>query len=671
MPANSRKPRERYELRRIADDATLNKAFRLAYSIYSYRKRDRGIALNVLSEALGAIEVRLMAQDEADRHDPRKPTKVRWSAAHWFQFLIYFKSERYEKEQEADSGATLTETDMVIRYIKHLVLITCRRNSFYVTLGLSRLLYDYSTPETMSIYNLVFQDPDSSTKKADAYYRDRKNRLIEQLQKRFHQFVKLYQGTRGENRFQTQEDSAQFADLTNEYLQSFTPWETSCVLPERLSEWSTILDLQSNQVSQIHSVIHPPCFSKLTKALKLNPPESCLALPSFFLTSGSGERTPPSADSSPQDLTSKEITAIRQTLSEDENRRKKFSPRFLSVMIDGVEHTRLDLTRTRQIRLEVDEDATLMEFVGSAQQGEFLLATHVLGCEDDLAADQSRTYSIVLEGGQKISLAIFQTLTADGTTAGSVVDINYSETNAARAIGLWWAQIKHQTSYSTDVAGGWNPAPLPLKFALVLSAVAFVVLILYFALNGRPTEHQQIAREEQPPSIVEQAKPGSSTSPGVAPTEQPSVKPPGATGPPGSREKSGGATRDQGSIPVRSLANVKRVYVESFGDDVFSRAVRDALIEKLGTSSRLIVTEVANDADTAIMGSAMRLAPVGDQATGQITVELVNSAGDVIWPARKYRGGVEQIAGRFTQDLLEAIRRDEGIRKKGKGKRGK
>jgi hypothetical protein len=313
---------------------------------------------------------------------------------------------------------------MVIRYIKHLVLITCRRNSFYVTLGLSRLLYDYSTPETMSIYDLVFQDPDNSTKKADAYYRDRKNRLIEQLQKRFHRFVKLYQGARGENRFQTQEDSAQFTDLTNEYLQSFTPWETSCVLPERLSEWSTIPDLQSNQVSQIHSVIHPPCFSKLTRALKLNTPETCLALPSFFLTSGSGERTPPSADSSPpKDLTSREITAIRQTVSEDENRRKKFSPRFLLVMIDGLERTRLDLTRTQQIRLEVDEDATLMEFVGSARQGELLLATHVLGCEDDPAAGQPRTYSIVLEGGQKISLAISQTILADGTAASSVVDI--------------------------------------------------------------------------------------------------------------------------------------------------------------------------------------------------------------------------------------------------------
>ena len=41
-----------------------------------------------------------------------------------------------------------------------MVRITARRNSFYVTLGLSRLLYNYSTAETMELYNLIIQDPD-------------------------------------------------------------------------------------------------------------------------------------------------------------------------------------------------------------------------------------------------------------------------------------------------------------------------------------------------------------------------------------------------------------------------------------------------------------------------------------------------------------------------------
>ena len=554
---------------------------------------------------------------------------------------------------------------MVIRYIKHLIFITCRRNSFYVTLGLSRLLYNYSTPETMAIYDLVFQDPDSSTKKADAYYRDRKNKLIEELQKRFHGFVRLDQGPRGENRFQTQEDPAQFNNLVSRYLTLFTPWETSCVLPEPLSEWSTILELKADQTSQIHSVIHPPCYSKITKALRLDPPESCLAVPNFFLTGGLEDGKPPSGDTrAPEDLTGKEVAEIRKKLTEDETRRKKFSARFLSIVIDGIERATLDLSRSNQIQLEVDENATLMQFVGSDQEGQLILGTHVLGYEDDLAAGQSRAYSIVLEGGQKISLAISQNLLADGTPASSVVDIAYSETNVARALALWWAQIRHRILYSPASEGKWNPALLPLRFALVLSTVVFVALILYFALKGRPTEPKQIARDEQPPSIVEQPKPGSRTSPGVAPTEKPSDQPTGATGSPGSRGKSGGPTRDQGSIPVRSLTNVKRVYVESFGDDVFSRAVRDALIEKLGTVSRFVVTTVANDADTAIMGSATQLAPVGDQATGQITVELVNSAGDVIWPARKYRGRVEQIAARFTQDLLEESKKEKVKRKK-------
>jgi hypothetical protein len=108
--------------------------------------------------------------------------------------------------------------------------------------------------------------------------------------------------------------------------------------------------------------------------------------------------------------------------------------------------------------------------------------------------------------------------------------------------------------------------------------------------------------------------------------------------------------------------NVKRLYVESFGDDAFSRAVREAVIEKLRTAGRFIVTEIANDADTAVMGSAKQKTRPGDESTGQITVGLVNAAGDVIWPARKYRGPAEQVAARFTKDLLDAIRRSEGKR---------
>src|SRR6185436_13501371 len=320
MPG-SKTVRAGYELRRMTEDGSLNRAFRLAHAIYRYKENNRKTALKIVSDALRAVEVRLLVQHEADRHDPQKPTKVRWTTLQWFQLLIYCKSEEYEKQQESKHSASLSEEDMIIRYIKHLILTTSRRNSFHVSLGLGRLLYDYGAAETMAIYDLVFQDPDSSTKKADAYYRARKNKLIEELEKRFHRFVKTYQGPRGENRFESDDDSGRFADLVFDYLALFTPWETSCELPKQLDTWTAIRSLKSNQASQIHSLIHPVCFSKIAAALNFDPPLSRLRLPRFFVGKDQSNETLPPADFLPADLTQDEMTTIREEISEQKNRR--------------------------------------------------------------------------------------------------------------------------------------------------------------------------------------------------------------------------------------------------------------------------------------------------------------------------------------------------------------
>src|SRR5207244_2073098 len=102
--------------------------------------------------------------------------------------------------------------------------------------------------------------------------------------------------------------------------------------------------------------------------------------------------------------------------------------------------------------------------------------------------------------------------------------------------------------------------PLTLKIAIGILTLALPGSVLYFATRGRPTEQQQVAKrvtpEEAPPSLVEPEKPGARTSP--AAPEKPPVKSSGG----GSRTQSGGATREQGEIPVRSLVNVRTIYVE-------------------------------------------------------------------------------------------------------------
>ena len=77
----------------------------------------------------------------AGRPSPHQPkssggfrSKVSFSQPHLLQRLVYVESEVYERlnEQAGDRAAADVE-EMLIRYVKHLVRIAIRRNSFYVT----------------------------------------------------------------------------------------------------------------------------------------------------------------------------------------------------------------------------------------------------------------------------------------------------------------------------------------------------------------------------------------------------------------------------------------------------------------------------------------------------------------------------------------------------------
>ena len=134
----------------------LNKAFALAYFIHG----DRRIALRITTEAMAKLEVATTAQYKRLYYRPTgrsshqqgdaKRSKVSFSDLHLLQRLVYIESEQHEKQKEqAGDSVSINEEDMIIHFIKHLVKITLRRNSFYVALGLSRLLHNYSTPEAM------------------------------------------------------------------------------------------------------------------------------------------------------------------------------------------------------------------------------------------------------------------------------------------------------------------------------------------------------------------------------------------------------------------------------------------------------------------------------------------------------------------------------------------
>lgn len=664
----------RRELGSLIDDFNLNKAFQLAHSIYQYREEDRGVALTILRESLRGLEVRLVAQDEADRHAPHKPTKVRWGAAQWLQLLIYSYSERHEKQQEAHGRASLGEEDMIIRYIKHLILITCRRNSFHICLGLGRLLYDYSAAETVAIYDFIFQDPDSSTRKGDAYYRARKNVLVDELSSRFRQFVRIAQGPRGERRFQTHARPARLAELTARYLRLFTTWETYCALPQHFDAWSAVGALQEGQMSQIHALLHPDCFSRVAAGLKLDPPERRLALPTIFLSKDADASPDPGDGPAPSTLTPEEAAAIRNGLAEDKERRRVFSPRSLTVLADGVERARLDLTRSGSVSFEVGEETSLLELFGSDQSGELLLATHMLDWEAD-EGGRAVVYTTVLEGGQKLSLKARPVSNAAGGLTATNVEVTYSETNPGRVLAHWWRRLNSSSAgVVCSEPRAFKPAP-SLVLAAVLALTVVVGLMLYFVLRNTHEDPQQVVRLEQPPAIqgTEQVKPSEGRQ---TPTPVGETPPPRASGPrpelhdrppkTGGREvttRPGSTTREQqAGRTAASLGEVKRVYVEPLGDDVFGRDMRQRLVEALRAEGVFEVAEDAEDADTAITWRPRRTPKRGANVNGRgaesasVVVEVVNVSGEVIWRGGAYRGTAEQIVSRLTRDFVGAVR---------------
>src|SRR5262249_34385801 len=132
-------------------------------------------------------------------------------------------------QEHSNDARAAGEEDLVVHFIKHLVRKTTKRNSFYVTLGLGRLLHSYTTAETMDIYSAVIQDPERV--KDDFYFRSRKGALMEELKQRFGDLLRVSHGPRGEERFETVDNPGRFAELVRDCLGFFTPWNTPCLVP--------------------------------------------------------------------------------------------------------------------------------------------------------------------------------------------------------------------------------------------------------------------------------------------------------------------------------------------------------------------------------------------------------------------------------------------------------
>lgn len=184
-------------------------------------------------------------------------------------------------------------------------------------------------------------------------------------------------------------------------------------------------------------------------------------------------------------------------------------------------------------------------------------------------------------------------------------------------------------------------------------------------------------------------------------TQEPKSSPPPAPQPTQATQSNSSVPAKQDTDDPTALLKVKRIYVDSFGDDIISKELQSMIVSALVESKRFKVTENRDKADAILKGVALEktsqevhaygdstavasAAGVHDHAGGsthagfaahgagigdsslntetiheaRVAVRLVNQDGDVIWTSTqeskgaKYKGSSADAADKCVKQLL-------------------
>ena len=667
-------------------DELLNKAFQLAYFILA----DRTPAIYVAMAALDKLKTASTIQDRRLYYlptgrsaYPASRTKVNLSDIHLLQRLIYAEAEPFERLIEGQGRSR--QQEMIVYFVKHLVRMTTKHNSFYVVMGLCRLLYNYSTNETAEIYNLLIQDPDRG--RDDYYYRSRKKHLLTELKARFGNALKTVRGYRGEERFQPQDNSEQYQGLIRECLTRFTPWESACVLPANVDPRKmTVASLwfkgknpdeeHEIELNRIHTLVHPDCFERLVLTLGLDAPSRRLEIPYFYNSSDAGGATGDRLE--PQGLSDGELESIRGFLDKNAARRNDATKALLVVFIDGNEPTSFEVGQRSSVQIPVAEDADLIEVRSIEADEEVSIAIHPIARNKEGIARAKAT--IKLGAGRMLSVSVQPRDDASNGTAGALVTLNYYDTAVAVQVWSGLRQFLRWTSNLMRAQPGAAVNYARIALASLLLAICLMGLLTF--LRSRRSSPATFPRaEERAGKQAADDRQASVPVPGKSPA-QPEVKPtpqalqttptskqlaaqqtqsaePGSTPNAGSTEESETTRGRQTSLPAATLRDVKRVYVDALGADALGRKIRELLVSNLQSSGRFVLVENRADADAVFKGGLKRV----NHATGEVSasLRLVNARGQVIWSSGPANTGKEsEIANKLINNLLVEIKKLEG-----------
>jgi len=401
----------------------LQSGFQLAYFIFP----DRLGAIEILVHALEKLHVRSRREMKKlywrDKHSERPVRRIARNDIDILQWLIMSESEQYERTQER--MGTPSPANMMIRYVKHLVQITTALSSFYVNVGVTRLLHNYSTSEAQRVYELLtsrYLGPDE--------YRRSKSVLMDRIGQRFTNFLNVTRTEHGELRFVTVEDVTRWAGLIDDCLRAFTPWSTqsNCIQfvnaagIESANSGSSA-NQNENEIRACHMLIEPDCYSRLIRELAFNLPHTKLAVPRFVMPEKQNKNDDDSLHPRhPVELAQQDVEDIQRRLAATDERRRNIKPSAVTVVIDGVEHARLSLEQRTEFQLGLEAGTSLIEIRAEDKSGGLLLATHVISYMENEFEHSKATKSF---NSGKLTLEVTPTTVPKHRVARAILSLNY------------------------------------------------------------------------------------------------------------------------------------------------------------------------------------------------------------------------------------------------------
>jgi hypothetical protein len=390
----------------------LGDAFSLAYFVMP----DRFCALEIVARAMEKLKVQRSRERRRfywrGRSAESKIRKISRPEEDALQWLVYLESEIYEREQEREGRQT--GTDMTIRYVKHLSQLTTCVSSFYVNVGLNRLLRNYSTPETQQVYEFVTEHYPGSEE-----YRKVKGKLMKQLATRFDRFLEVQQLQYRETRFEPDDSQESWQSLIEECLDRFTPWSSkgACLLPpaswnghhtENGIRFATHRDRADRvETSRCHWFMHPACYSWLAKRLGLDAPETKLSVPKFLLKShidGEGGNLH-AARRGPEPLTTDELQVLQARFRSVDTRPREIELAPLKIVAHGALCARFNPTFDQSREFAIQAGTGLLEIRTDAADDEHLLAAHWIDYTES-SGIAGGEYAIPLKGGRELLLTV-------------------------------------------------------------------------------------------------------------------------------------------------------------------------------------------------------------------------------------------------------------------------